>query len=107
MSRWLLAALVVVAPILSFEDDPGLDRAASAAPPPTVTTVVANELLPERDLDECISALPQPECGSEARGGWRQFAILALVLVAIAFIAWRIIHSARRGRAERTSTDDA
>jgi hypothetical protein len=87
--------------------EPDTTVAATPAPPSTVTTVVDNEFLPERDLDECISALPQPDCGSAGRGGWRQFAILGLVAVAIAFIAWRIIRSVRKGRTERTTTDDA
>ena len=87
--------------------EPDTTVAATPAPPSTVTTVVDNDLLPERDLDECISALPQPDCGSAGRGGWRQFAILGLVVVAIAFIAWRIIRSVRKGRTERTTTDDA
>ena len=72
---------------------PSQDR---PAPPATVTTGTANEFLPDRDLDECISALPQPDCGSESQGGWRQVAIFGLLAAALAFIAWRIVRSARR-----------
>lgn len=79
---------------------------ATPATPAPPSTVVDNEFLPDRDLDECISALPQPDCGSEGRSGWRQVAIFGLLVVAVAFIAWRIIRSARKGRAERTTTDD-
>jgi hypothetical protein len=64
-------------------------------PPPTVF----NEFYPdERPLSDCVSSLPKPNCGSEARGGWRQFTILGAVVVALGFIAWRIVRSARRAR---------
>ena len=68
---------------------------AEPAPPPTF-----NEFIPEdRSIGECISALPKPGCGSEARGGWRQGLILLAILIGIAFIAWRIVRTARRARA--------
>ncbi|MET0144882.1 MAG: hypothetical protein ABW328_08875 [Ilumatobacteraceae bacterium] len=83
---------------------------ASASAPPTTTPAgpatddsIVNDFVPDRDLDDCISALPQPDCGSTARSGWRQWVIFGLLAAAIAFIAWRIIRSARRGR----PTDDA
>ena len=62
-----------------------------------------NEFLPtDRDLTECISAMPKPGCGSEARGGWRQTAVFLAVLGGLGFIAWRVIASARAaGRAGR------
>ena len=94
---WLVAALVVVGPTAG----------AAEPPPPDPTTVgTSNEFLPaDRDLDECISALPQPDCGSEARGGWRQVLILLAILVGLAFIVWRIVHAARRQH--RKVPDDA
>ena len=60
-----------------------------------------NEFLPtDRDLTECISAMPKPGCGSEARGGWRQTAVFLAVLGGLGFIAWRVIAGARAaGRA--------
>jgi ferric-dicitrate binding protein FerR (iron transport regulator) len=66
----------------------------------TVPTVTVNEFLPtDRDLSECLSALPRPGCGSEARGGWRQTAIFVAMLGGLAFIGWRIVVSSRRARA--------
>jgi hypothetical protein len=66
----------------------------------SVPTVTVNEFLPtDRDLSECLSALPRPGCGSEARGGWRQTAIFVAMLGGLAFIAWRIIASSQRARA--------
>ena len=65
--------------------------------PPTV-----NEFIPEdRSIGECISALPKPGCGSEARGGWRQSLILVAIMGGLGFIAWRVVRSARRARAEQ------
>jgi hypothetical protein len=72
-----------------------------------VTTVppeeTFNEFLPEeRGLGECISAVPKPGCGSEARGGWRQGLILLALVLGLGFIAWRIVRTSRRARINRT-----
>ncbi len=68
------------------------------APPPTI-----NEFIPEdRAIGDCISALPKPGCGSEARGGWRQSLILLAILGGLGFIAWRVVRSARRAKADTT-----
>ena len=68
-------------------------------PPPTT---VFNEFYPEeRPLSDCLSSLPKPDCGSEARGGWRQITILGAVVGALGFIAWRIVRASRRARASR------
>jgi hypothetical protein len=73
-------------------------RALTVSPitePTPVSTI--NEFIPEdRDLSECISALPRPGCGSEARTSWEQGALLAVLVVALVFIAWRVIRTARR-----------
>ena len=96
------AVLLVVAPhpAAAGPDDPQPpSTTVSAAVGDPATTVLDNDFLPaDRDLSECISALPQPGCGSEARGGWRQTLVLLAVAVGLAFIGWRIIRSARRRR---------
>ncbi len=72
---------------------------AEAAVPPTDPPVVAdNEFVPERDLSDCVSAVPQPNCGSEAKGGWRQALVFGVVVVALAFVGWRITRTVRRNR---------
>ncbi len=83
--------------------------AGTPVAPATVTPATVppedtiNPFLPEdRSIGECISALPKPGCGSEARGGWRQGVILLAILVGLAFIAWRIVRAARRARLSRT-----
>ena len=75
--------------------------APSAVPDPpdtSVTPITDNEFIPDRDLDDCVSALPQPDCGSKARSGWRQWVIFGLLVAALSFIAWRIVRSIRRAR---------
>ena len=91
--------------------------AAPAEPSPPTTTVVAdlagsptavvdNDFIPEdRDLSECISALPRPGCGSKAHGGWRQTLVFVLVVAGLAFIGWRIIRAARRKRPDPADRD--
>lgn len=60
-----------------------------------------NEFLPaDRPISDCISAIPKPGCGSEARGGWRQGLVLLAILVGLALIAWRVVVSARRARSQ-------
>ncbi len=82
----------------------GWAGAAAATPPPAPPDTVPtsnNEFLPENeDLSDCVSALPPPSCGSEARGGWRQVIVVVLIGLALAFIVWRIVRDARRRRWE-------
>ena len=80
----------------------GAAFATTSPPPPTPTPVTFNEFLPEdRGLGECISAVPKPGCGSEARGGWHQTLVLLAILVGLALIVWRVVVSSRRARADR------
>lgn len=103
--RWLVAVLILAVVVLGG----GHAVAASSEPPPPDTVPTSeNVYLPaDQQLSECISALPPPSCGSEARGGWRQSLVLVLVGLAVAIIVWRIVRSARRrtpsrGQAEVT-----
>jgi hypothetical protein len=91
----LLATLSTLSPgTTSASSNSATGDASSDTTPPPVT---ANEFLPEdRDLSDCISALPKPECGSEERGGWRQGLVLGLVILGMAAIAVRIVVAVRR-----------
>jgi MYXO-CTERM domain-containing protein len=101
----IVVAVVVIAAALALLAGTG-DRAGAVSPPATTVpsapggdVVVDNDFIPEnRNLSECVSALPKPGCGSSARGGWRQGAILGVLVVALAFITWRIVRSVRRNR---------
>ena len=48
--------------------------------------------------------MPQPNCGTDAKGGWRQALVFAVVVVALAFVAWRITRTVRRNRRTLEST---
>ncbi len=75
-----------------------------AEPRPPRPPVTANEFLPDdRGLGECISSIPRPGCGSDARGGWHQTLVLVVVVAGLGLIAWRIVAGARKAR--RTGPD--
>ena len=103
------AVLVVVGPrsAAAATDDPEPpSTTVSVAVGGPSTTVLENDFIPEdRDLSDCISALPRPGCGSKARGGWRQTLVFLVVVFGLAFIVWRIIRSARRKRADPVDRD--
>lgn len=62
-------------------------------------TVTYNDFIPEeRDLSDCISAIPKPGCGSEAKGGWRQMLVFGLVVSGVGIIGWRIVTGARKNQ---------
>lgn len=76
---------------------PSTDPPSSPAPTPPPPTI--NEFLPvERSLGECISAVPRPGCGSEARGGWHQTLVFLTIFAGLAFIIWRIVAGSRKAR---------
>lgn len=96
----IVATLAVAAITLA---GPALATAsASVVAPSAVTTTVpptdtTNPFLPEEaSLGDCLSALPPPNCGSEARGGFAQWSVLAVLVAGLAFIGWRVVRGARR-----------
>ena len=71
------------------------------------STVTYNDFIPEeRDLSDCISAIPKPGCGSSAKGGWRQMLVLGLVVTGLGFIGWRVVAGARKDLATQSSHAD-
>jgi hypothetical protein len=61
----------------------------------TTTTTLDNPFLPA-NIGDCISAVPRPECGSKARGGWRQGLVFGAVVAAVAVIGTRLVIGVRR-----------
>jgi hypothetical protein len=114
MPRRVLVALVAfLLPVLA---GPAVVSAAVAAAAPSVAAVTAtpptdppvvtdNDFIPQGNLSDCVSALPQPDCGSDAKGGWRQLLVLAVVVVGLAFVGWRITRTVRRNRRALESSD--
>jgi hypothetical protein len=92
------AAMVAVVPAAAAAAAPANAVVAAATPSPT-PPVTDNPFLPsDKDLTECVSANPQPGCGSKAHGGWRQTLTFVVVALAMAFIGWRIVVIVRRNR---------
>jgi hypothetical protein len=95
MIRVVLTA-VAVSTVTFLAGAPG---PVGAEPPPT--TIVDNEFIPrDRDLTECVSALPKPDCGSTSKGDWHQTAVMGVVACGLAFIGWRIVRSVRAKESE-------
>ncbi len=89
------AAITLAGPALATASASVLaPHAVTTTVPPTDTT---NPFLPEEaSLGDCLSALPPPNCGSEARGGFAQWSVLAVLVAGLAFIGWRVVRGARR-----------
>ena len=100
---WLYAALVLALLFtLMFVTADRLTQTSSRFEPTATAVGGENEFIPaDRPISECISAIPKPGCGSEARGGWRQSLVLLAILAGLALIVWRIVASARRARREQ------
>lgn len=101
-------ALVAVAILLTlmYVTADRINRPSTGFEPvATETAEPENEFLPaDRPVSDCISAIPKPGCGSEARGGWRQGLVLVAILAGLGLIAWRVVVSARRARREDVRT---
>jgi hypothetical protein len=112
-----MAVLVMQAPAHVVSALAPADRAPTAATATaTVDTVPVdtgdgyadNPFIPEdRSLGQCISSLPQPGCGSEAQGGWRQYLLLVFLVLGLGFIGWRVVHGARQQRAAAATSGSA
>lgn len=101
MLRRVVSALALV--LVTMLAGPAV---AAGAPPTDPPVVTANPFIPEEEnLSECVSAVPKPGCGSEERGGWRQTAVLGVVVVGLTFVGWRITRTVRRNRRELETTD--
>jgi hypothetical protein len=95
MRRALVAVLLLVGLALTGPLT-GAPVSAGTEPvdPPPVTV---NEFFPQdRSLSDCLSALPKPGCGSEARGGMHQTAVFAALMLGLLVIGTRIVFAIRK-----------
>jgi hypothetical protein len=93
----VIRALAAVLAVVVLAGAPAAAAEPPGPSPEPPATVVDNPFIPEdQNLSDCISALPRPGCGSEERGGWRQAVVFGLIIVAGAFIAWRIVRIVRQ-----------
>jgi hypothetical protein len=75
----------------------GVPRTAAGATDDPPSPPIDNEFIPEnRDLSDCVSALPRPDCGSESRSGWRQGLVFGVIAGGLTVIGWRVVVAVRR-----------
>lgn len=109
--RHLVAALIVSVSLAASGTGPGLGRpGASAAYPVAVSsatpsspegddaaTVGTNPFIPEDpNIGDCVSSLPRPGCGAEASTSAKTALTFAVLMLAMAFIGWRIARGVRQ-----------
>lgn len=63
------------------------------------------------DLDDCVSAIPKPGCGTEPtssgdRGGWAQYAVFGVMVAGLAVVGTVVVRSTRRTTASREAALD-
>ncbi len=103
--RVLLVTLVLAAAALGGVGDGRVAVAgappATDAPADTVPNSTFNDFIPENQpITDCISAAPKPGCGSESRSDYHQWLVFAALVGGMAFVGWRVVAGARRGRPE-------
>ena len=66
---------------------------------PSASTVLDNPFFPDDttvNVTDCVSALPRPNCESEAREDWRQWAVFGAVAAGLAAVGVRLVMAVRR-----------
>ncbi len=101
-----VALAITLTGALTATTFPGQGAAGAAAPVAATADTVPddpsggvadNPFLPqERNIGDCASSLPRPDCGSDARGGWQQATVFGVLMLGMAFIGWRIFRAVRR-----------
>jgi hypothetical protein len=104
-ATWLLLVIATSVPTTGLVFAASVPLRSDTPPATTVPTPppdTVNDFLPvDRDIGDCISALPKPGCGSESRGGWAQTAVLGSIVLGISFIVWRIVVASRRAKRQQ------
>jgi hypothetical protein len=100
LSAAVLLSVSAISAEVSALGGPGLGAAPATTVPAddsSPPTTLDNPFLPEdANIGDCVSALPRPECGSKARGGWRQGAVFGAVAVAVVVIGTRLVVGVRK-----------
>lgn len=91
------AAAAVLLTLAGCADHAGPTASAAGATSDTAADDSGdNVFMPdEQNLDDCVGLLPRPGCGSDARGGWRQYLTMGVLGLGLAFIGWRISRGVR------------
>jgi hypothetical protein len=97
MIRIPLLASIILWVALALFPSSAVAVADSEPPVDTRPVVAENDFLPtDRSLSECLSVLPKPGCGSEARGGWAQTSVFLALIGGLGVIGTRIVIGIRR-----------
>ena len=102
-------AAIVVALVVVLLGPAGLDsttpvaraspRTAPADDVPVAPSDTVSEFFPENaNLSDCVGLVQQPGCGSEARGGWRQTVVFAVLFVGLGLVLWRVSRGIKANR---------
>ncbi len=60
-------------------------------------SVAGNVFIPEaHDISACVSTNELPNCGSKDKGGWHMYLVMLVLVLGVAFIAWRVVRLVRR-----------
>ena len=94
LKRLLVCTVIAVTPLAAAGSN------ASATTPPLAPPVTNDFMDLERDVSECISAMPKPGCGREPtssgdRGGAMQIALFGVLMLGMAVIGTRIAFAVR------------
>lgn len=104
-TRFLLPAVLGLASLSAGCSGENPYQAAKAAQTATSTTAPTtgtggigdNVFLPEaHDVSDCVSTNELPNCGSKDKGGWHMYLVMLVLVLGVAFIAWRVVRLVRR-----------
>lgn len=79
--------------------EPAAAAAAASAPEPSpdpAADVPIVTLAGDRNLDECISAMPRPGCRTSTDTDAMQIAVFSVLIGALVLIGWRIARATRQ-----------
>ncbi len=74
---------------------PSMAAAATVPPDPAEDSPIVT-LADGRNLDECISAMPKPDCRTSTDTDAMQIAVFSLLIGALVLIGWRIVRATRQ-----------
>jgi hypothetical protein len=95
----LAAALLVPASQAAAAGHPSTEASPVTTVPEPAPEATDNPFIPENaNLGDCVSSLPRPGCGSEARGGAGQWLVFGALVGGLGFIGWRVSRGIRKGR---------
>ena len=84
---------------LAVPDQAAAAATAATSVPPDPLDPAADSpitLVGDRNLDECVSAMPRPGCRTSTDTDAMQIAVFSVLIGALVFIGWRIARATRQ-----------